>query len=194
MKVDVEQGEWFQFFGNFIIVRRVNNSFKKIITNLNNRLVISHDGINVEIKTSTVPRTDGPGALYYTGDVFYTTHFPLIQSITDALNDPGGLPTPPPDEGIKLLLSDWLKEHHYQNTIQYSVSKTIGSSMFSITGNWSSWNSWSSCSVTCASGFRRRTRQCQGCSQSCCVCPTGEQFQIEDCHRLSCEGIILFCS
>ena len=105
-KVDVEVGEWFQYFGNFIIVRRANNAFKKIINNLNNRLAISVDGTNVEIKTRTVQRTDGPGALYFNedvGDVFYTTDFPLIQRITDALDSPGGLPTPPPDEGYCLF-------------------------------------------------------------------------------------------
>lgn len=57
-----------------------------------------------------------------------------------------------------------------------------------ITGDWSSWNSWSSCSVTCGSGFRTRSRICQGCRRNCCVCPTGEQFQLGECHRLSCDG------
>lgn len=102
MKVDVDQGEWFQYFGNFIIVRRANNAFKKIINHLN-RLGLSFDGVNVEIVTSTIQRTNGPGALYFDesdGVAFYTTSDTLIQRITDALNTPGDLPTPPPNEGM----------------------------------------------------------------------------------------------
>ena len=102
MKVDVDQGEWFQYFGNFIIVRRANNAFKKIINHFN-RLGLSFDGVDVEIVTSTIQRTNGPGALYFDesdGVAFYTTSNTLIQRITDALDMPGNLPTPPPNEGI----------------------------------------------------------------------------------------------
>lgn len=101
-KVDVEDGEWFQYFGNFIIVRRANSAYKKIINHLNH-LGLSFDGTTVEIITRTRQRTDGPGALYFNEDAgvaFYTTSFTLIQRITDALNSPGGQPTPPPNEGI----------------------------------------------------------------------------------------------
>ena len=47
-KVDVEDGEWFQYFGNFIIVRRANSAYKKIINRLN-RLGLSFDGTTVEL-------------------------------------------------------------------------------------------------------------------------------------------------
>ena len=97
-KVDVEELEWFQYFGNFMIVRRANNAY----INKLNRLGLSFDGTNVKVITRTRQRTDGPGALYFNEDAgvaFYTTSFVLIQRISDALNIPGGLPTPPPDEG-----------------------------------------------------------------------------------------------
>lgn len=101
-KVDVEEQEWFQYFGNFIIVRRANNAYKKIINNLKG-LGLSFDGTSVDFITRTRQRTDGPGVLYFNEVArvaFYTTSFTLIQRIHDALNQPGGLPTPTPDEGI----------------------------------------------------------------------------------------------
>jgi hypothetical protein len=100
-KVDVEDQEWFQYFGNFIIVRRATNAYKEIINRLN-RLGLSFDGTSVQIITRTRQRTDGPGALYFNEDAgvaFYTTSSDLEERISDALDTPGGLPTPPPYEG-----------------------------------------------------------------------------------------------
>ncbi len=100
--VELEVGEWFQYFGNFIIVRRSTGAYKKIISPLNRRLALSVDGNTVQIKTSTQPNIFGPGMMYSDEDdgvAFYTTSTVLIQRIEDALSDPGGLPTPPPEEG-----------------------------------------------------------------------------------------------
>ena len=95
------QGERFQYFGNFIIVRRANNAFKRIINQLNS-LGLSFDGTTVQIVTRTQPDILGPGVLYIhqsAGVTFYTNNYNLIQRISDALSNPGGLPTPPPEEG-----------------------------------------------------------------------------------------------
>ncbi len=106
-KVEVEVGEWFQYFGNFIIVRRATGAYKKIINRLDS-LALSFDGTTVDIKTRTIQRTDGPGVMYFIegeiggdpGNAFYTTDATLITRIEDALDgSPGDLPTPPPYEG-----------------------------------------------------------------------------------------------
>ena len=95
-------GERFQYFGNFIIVRRVNNSFKRIVNNLIS-LGLSFDGTTVQIVTTTQRDIYGPGVLYIDQGArvtFYTTSVNLIQRIASALGNPGSLPTPPPDEGV----------------------------------------------------------------------------------------------
>ena len=95
-------GERFQYFGNFIIVRRVNNSFKRIVNNLIS-LGLSFDGTTVQIVTTTQRDIHGPGVLYIDQGArvtFYTTSTNLIRRIAGALGNPGGLPTPPPDEGV----------------------------------------------------------------------------------------------
>ena len=110
-QVEVEDQEWFQYFGNFIIVRRATNAYKKIINNLNRNLGVSFDGTSVQIITRTRQRTDGPGVMYFNenrqvrnaGVAFYTTSVALIQRISKALGNSGGLPTPPPNEGTLLI-------------------------------------------------------------------------------------------
>lgn len=113
------QGERFRYFGNFIIVRRVNNAFKRIINQLNS-LGLSFDGTTVQIVTRTQPDIFGPGVLYIhqsAGVTFYTNNSNLIQRISDALNNPGGLPTPPPEEG-KSYYTYILCMHVYLNSEQ----------------------------------------------------------------------------
>ena len=79
----------------------MNGAFRKIINHLTS-LALSFDGVTVEVKTFTQPSIFGPGVMYSdqpAGVVFYTTSSELIQRIKEALDSPGGLPTPPPNEG-----------------------------------------------------------------------------------------------
>ncbi|KAM9324272.1 properdin [Gastrophryne carolinensis] len=48
-------------------------------------------------------------------------------------------------------------------------------------GGWSSWSGWSSCSVTCAIGRRRRTRECNNPPPSCGASCPGHAEEIEQC-------------
>ena len=108
-RITVEADEWFQYFGNFIIVRRSTGAFKKIINSLT-ELALSFDGVTVQIVTSTQPNILGFGELFdNSGTAFYTTSVTLIAQIDDALEDPGDLPTPPPEQGTLGLK----KKHNY---------------------------------------------------------------------------------
>ena len=57
--------------------------------------------------------------------------------------------------------------------------------MYYYLGVWGSWSAWSSCSVSCGTGERRRSRQCEE-GQNC----PGLGIQLMACSEIPCKGLV----
>ena len=55
--------------------------------------------------------------------------------------------------------------------------------MYNYLGVWGSWSAWSSCSVSCGTGERRRSRQCEE-GQNC----PGPDIEFMGCSEIPCKG------
>jgi len=63
----------------------------------------------------------------------------------------------------------------------------LDNALYVVDGVWSPWSAWSNCSVTCGTGIRIRTRQCNGPLHGGSPCD-GEANKVENCDMQPCLG------